>query len=42
MADRQLAELAEQRRQIDEAMTELQALRDRTAAELAVTTNQEA
>jgi DNA-binding transcriptional MerR regulator len=30
MADRQLAELAEQRRQIDEAMTELQALRDRT------------
>ena len=41
MADRQLAELAEQRRQIDEAMTELQALRDRTAADLAVTANQE-
>ncbi len=35
MADRQLTELAEQRRQIDEALTELQALRDRTAADLA-------
>lgn len=34
MADRQLGELAEQRRQIDEAIAELQALRDRTAADL--------
>ncbi|WP_104019771.1 MerR family transcriptional regulator [Roseovarius nitratireducens] len=34
LADRQLAELAEQRRQIDEAMDELMALRDETAASL--------
>lgn len=34
LADRQLAELAEQRRQIDEAMDELRALRDETAASL--------
>ncbi|MBT9382597.1 MerR family DNA-binding transcriptional regulator [Pseudooceanicola sp. CBS1P-1] len=34
MADRQLGALADQRRQIDEAMTELKALRDVTAAEL--------
>jgi len=34
LADRQLAELAEQRRQIDEAMTELRQLRDETAANL--------
>lgn len=34
MADRQMAELAEQRRQIDEAMTDLQSLRDETAATL--------
>ncbi|HAW48991.1 MerR family transcriptional regulator [Roseovarius sp. A46] len=34
LADRQLAELAEQRRQIDEAMDELTALRDETAASL--------
>ena len=35
MADRQLTELAEQRRQIDEAMAELKALRDETAETLA-------
>ncbi|SPF77908.1 MerR family transcriptional regulator [Pseudoprimorskyibacter insulae] len=35
MADRQLAELADQRRQIDEAMAELQTLRDDTADSLA-------
>lgn len=34
LADRQLAELAEQRRQIDEAMAELKQLRDETAADL--------
>ena len=34
LADRQLAELAEQRRQIDEAIDELRALRDETAASL--------
>jgi DNA-binding transcriptional MerR regulator len=34
LADRQLDELAEQRRQIDEAMTELKQLRDETAASL--------
>ena len=34
LADRQLAELAEQRAQIDEAMDELRALRDETAASL--------
>tara|TARA_R100000935_G_C2770196_1_gene137345 strand:+ start:173 stop:661 length:489 start_codon:yes stop_codon:yes gene_type:complete len=34
LADRQLAELAEQRRQIDEAMAELKKLRDDTAANL--------
>ncbi|MBC7179442.1 MAG: MerR family DNA-binding transcriptional regulator [Roseovarius sp.] len=34
LADRQLAELAEQRRQIDEAMAELKKLRDDTAASL--------
>jgi DNA-binding transcriptional MerR regulator len=34
LADRQLAELAEQRRQIDEAMDELTALRDETTASL--------
>jgi len=34
LADRQLAELAEQRRQIDEAIDELRALRDETAANL--------
>ncbi len=34
MADGQLEELAEQRRQLDEAMTELQKLRDDTAAAL--------
>jgi len=33
-ADRQLGELAEQRRQLDETMTELKALRDQTAATL--------
>jgi hypothetical protein len=32
MADGQLEELAEQRQQLDEAMTELQKLRDDTAA----------
>ncbi|MFU8777910.1 MAG: MerR family transcriptional regulator [Roseovarius sp.] len=32
LADRQLAELAEQRRQIDDAMAELKKLRDDTAA----------
>lgn len=35
LADRQLAELAEQRAQIDEAMAELRALRDETRARLA-------
>ncbi len=35
MADGQLAELAEQRRQLDEAMAELQKLRDDTAAAIA-------
>jgi DNA-binding transcriptional MerR regulator len=34
LADRQLGELAEQRRQIDAAMDELRALRDDTAASL--------
>jgi len=34
LADRQLDELAEQRRQIDEAMTELKQLRDETVASL--------
>lgn len=34
LADRQLAGLAEQRRQIDEAMAELKHLRDETAATL--------
>lgn len=34
MADRQLRELTDQRRQIDEAITELRALRDRTLADL--------
>jgi DNA-binding transcriptional MerR regulator len=34
MADRQLLELAEERRQITEAMAELQALRDQTAESL--------
>ena len=34
LADRQLGELAEQRRQIDEAMAELKQLRDETAASL--------
>ncbi len=34
LADRQLAELAEQRRQIDDAMAELRALRDDTEARL--------
>lgn len=34
MADRQLDELAEQRRQIDEAMDELRSLRDETTASL--------
>lgn len=34
LADRQLAELDEQRRQIDEAMTELRKLRDDTASSL--------
>lgn len=32
MADRQYAELEEQKRQLDEAMNELKALRDKTAA----------
>ncbi|QOL83039.1 MerR family transcriptional regulator [Pseudooceanicola spongiae] len=34
MADRQMAQLAEQRRQIDEAMDELRSLRDTAASEL--------
>ena len=34
LADRQLKELADQRRQLDEAMDELRATRDRVAAEL--------
>ncbi|MCC1493244.1 MerR family DNA-binding transcriptional regulator [Cognatishimia sp. F0-27] len=34
LADRQLSELAEQRRQIDEAMDELRGLRDETARAL--------
>ncbi|GAW34352.1 HTH-type transcriptional regulator ZntR [Roseovarius sp. A-2] len=34
LADRQLQELAEQRRQIDEAMVELRQLRDQTEANL--------
>ena len=34
LADRQMEELREQRRQLDEAMAELQALRDETAANL--------
>ena len=34
MADRQLSELAEQKAQLDEAMAELKALRDETAASL--------
>jgi len=34
MADRQLGELAEQRRQLDEAIDELKALRDSTEANL--------
>lgn len=34
LADKQLAELAEQRRQIDEATQELKALRDQTEASL--------
>ena len=34
MADRQLGELAEQRKQLDEAMDELQRLRDDTAASI--------
>ena len=37
IADRQLLELAEQRRQIDDAMDELERLRDATKAELGVT-----
>ncbi|QPM90360.1 MerR family transcriptional regulator [Pseudooceanicola algae] len=36
MADQQMSELAEQRRHIDEAMEELQRLRDSTKAELGV------
>lgn len=35
MADRQMVELKQQRRQLDEAMQELQQLRDQTAAGLA-------
>lgn len=35
MADRQMAELAEQKRQLEETMAELQALRDETARTLA-------
>jgi hypothetical protein len=35
MADRQMAELKEQQVQLAEAITELQALRDETAAKLA-------
>ncbi len=34
MADRQLGELAEQRKQLDDAMDELQRLRDETAASI--------
>ena len=34
LADRQMSELAEQRRQLDAAMDELQRLRDETAASL--------
>jgi len=34
LADRQMVELAEQRRQLDETMAELQRLRDETAASL--------
>ena len=34
LADRQLGELADQRKQLDEAMDELRATRDRVAAEL--------
>ena len=34
LADRQMVELADQRRQLDETMTELQRLRDETAASL--------
>ncbi len=34
MADRQMSELADQRRQLDEAMAELRVLRDKTAASL--------
>jgi DNA-binding transcriptional MerR regulator len=34
LADRQLSELAEQRRQLDETMAELKALRDETAQSL--------
>lgn len=34
MADRQMVELKQQRRQLDEAMRELEALRDQTAAGL--------
>jgi len=34
MADRQLAELAEQHRHIEEAMADLQVLRDETEASL--------
>ena len=34
LADRQMKELAEQRRQLDETMGELQRLRDETAASL--------
>ena len=34
LADRQMLELAEQRRQLDETMAELQRLRDETAASL--------
>lgn len=34
LADRQMTELAEQRRQLDEAMQELKTLRDETAASL--------
>jgi hypothetical protein len=34
LADRQLGELDEQRKQLDEAISELQKLRDETAASL--------
>lgn len=37
LADNQLAELAEQRTQLEESMRELKSLRDSTAAELGVT-----